>query len=61
MERGVVRARDRDQRELKKVRLGLGHGRVQKDGDKERHWDGASMPLRVRHAWGREGTLGGGL
>jgi hypothetical protein len=30
MERGVVRARDRDLRELKKVGLGLGHGGVRR-------------------------------
>jgi hypothetical protein len=50
--------RDRDLRELKKVGLGLGYGgvrrlaveggkRVQKDGDKERHWDCASGPMEV--------------
>jgi hypothetical protein len=36
-----------------------GGERVQKDGDKEMHWDCAIMPLRVRRAQGRESTLGG--
>jgi hypothetical protein len=64
--------RDRDLRELKKVGLGLGHGgvrslavkggeRVQKDRDKERHWDCASGPMEVGRCLWREVASEGGL
>jgi hypothetical protein len=63
--------RDRDLRELKKVGLGLGHGgvrrlaveggeHVQKDGDKERHWDCARGSVRAARGLMREGRCGGG-